>query len=527
MHLVCKTASTKKLNCCSWFCSFSAAIVVALLALLASPHSSTTGSTASITFVAAAAFLRPFTAPFISIRTKMSSSSVDEALFWNREAAAATAAASSSSKSQKQQQEQHQQPIVKRAKIISLADPNDKANEPLHKLLKKKQLPRDDADADGDCDADDDDEGFELLQIGTCLDDFDMPALNDAQANVVFVAGTGCPNVRETLAALCLQIPTLEWIHTRSAGIDFCTSPELQEWWNKGKKQHHEHQRNEQQQQQQQQQQRVMTNAKGQFSSTLAEYTLLACAYFAKDLPRLLRNKHDKNWDKYEVLELRGATMGIVGYGDIGQACAKLAKAYGMKVKALQRRQRRRRKQQRDNSNNKDDVYCDEIFYMDDPDNKSNKTALNHIFADSDYILCALPLTPETLGMIGKEQFDQVKPGRSTCFINVGRGPCVDEHALIAALQPQHDDSSTSAAALGGGGGGGRLRGAGLDVFSQEPLPKDSPLWTMDNVLLSPHNMDLTATFMEEATQFFVDVNLPRFVRGLPMLNPVNPVDGY
>jgi phosphoglycerate dehydrogenase-like enzyme len=470
------------------FSSSSTAAVLLLLRFLLSAHIGS--SSTSITFVTEA-FLQPFfNAPPSSrkrIAAKMASSPslTDESLFWNREAAAAaTTAASSPSKSQ-----QHPQPIVKRAKIISLADPNDKANEPLHKLLKLQN-------------ENDDDEGFELLQIGTCLGDFDVPALNDAKANVVFVAG-GCPNVRETLATLCVQIPTLEWIHTRSAGIDFCTSSELQKWW----------QQHTEQQQQQQQQKRVMTNAKGQFSSTLAEYTLMACAYFAKDLPRLLRNKHNKKWEKYEVLEMRGATMGIVGYGDIGKACAKLAKAYGMNVKALQRRRRK-------DNDTVHDAYCDEILYMDMKD-KNNKTALNQIFADCDYILCALPLTPETLGMIGKEQFDQVKPGRSTCFINIGRGPVVDEQALIAALQ-------TDAVGLDGDTGrGGRLRGAGLDVFSQEPLSKDSPLWTMDNVLLSPHNMDLTATFMEEATQFFLDVNLLRFVRGLPLLNPVNPVDGY
>jgi phosphoglycerate dehydrogenase-like enzyme len=80
-----------------------------------------------------------------------------------------------------------------------------------------------------------------------------------------------------------------------------------------------------------------MTNAKGQFSSSLAEYVMMACSYFAKDLPRLMRQKKAKAWGKYNVEELRGRTMGIVGYGDIGKACAKIAHVYGMKIVALRR----------------------------------------------------------------------------------------------------------------------------------------------------------------------------------------------
>ena len=177
----------------------------------------------------------------------------------------------------------------------------------------------------------------------------------------------------------------------------------------------------------------------------------------------------------------------MVGFGDIGRACAKLAKAYGMKVTALRRRP-------------KPNPLCDQVYGND-------KESLNRIFGENDYILCAAPLTPETNKMIGKEQFENAKPG--AVFINVGRGPIVDEQALIEALKS------------------GKLKGAALDVFETEPLPKDSPLWEMDNVLLSPHNMDKTETFMREATEFFVNENLPRFVRGQPLLNPVDPAAGY
>lgn len=307
-------------------------------------------------------------------------------------------------------------PIVQHAKILSLSNPDDPNNAPLH----KGTLPK----------------GAELLAIGTSLDQFDVEMLKAAEPNVLFVSH---PKAREPLAALLNTFPSLKWVHTRSAGIDFCTSDTLSEFSKSGKIH--------------------VTNAKGCFSSTLAEYSMMACSYFAKDLPRLLKQKNVANWQQYPILELRGATLGVVGFGDIGRAAAKLAKAYGMKVVALRRNPEKA----------KDDPLVDTVY-------GSDPASLNRLFQESDYILCAAPLTPETEKMIGKEQFDNAKKG--AVFINVGRGPIVDEPALIEALQD------------------GRLKGAGLDVTAIEPLPKESPLWKLDNVLLSPHNMDMTETFV-------------------------------
>jgi phosphoglycerate dehydrogenase-like enzyme len=331
--------------------------------------------------------------------------------------------------------------VKKQAKIISLSDPNDGANAPLN-------------------DAQDLPEGAELLQIGTSIADFDIDKLRAQGANTIFVSH---PASREPLAKLLQELETIEWVHTRSAGIDFVNTPTLEKWPG------------------------TLTNAKGQFSSTLAEYSLMACSFFAKDLPRLMRNKNDKNWEKYSVLELRGATLGIVGYGDIGRACAKLAQVYGMKIVALRRHP-------------KPDPFCDQVY-------PNDTESLNQLFRESDYIVCSAPLTNETRGMIGAEQFDHAK--KDAIFINVGRGPVVNEDALVAALQQ------------------GKLKGAALDVFATEPLPTSSALWEMNNVLLSPHNMDQTATFMHEATEWFVQENLPRFIRGEPLLNEVDPVAGY
>lgn len=335
------------------------------------------------------------------------------------------------------------------ARILSLADPDDPNNVPLH----KGKLP----------------EGAELLAIGTTLEQFDVEMLKAAEPNVLFVSH---PKAREPLADLLKTFPSIRWVHTRSAGIDFCTSKTLTEFSQSGKIQ--------------------VTNAKGCFSSTLAEYTMMACSYFAKDLPRLLKQKQAANWQQYPILELRGATLGVVGYGDIGRAAAKLAKAYGMKIIALRRNPHKAQP---------DDPIVDAVYY--------GNESINKLFSMSDYILCAAPLTPETEKMIGKEQFDNVKKGGGAVFINVGRGPIVDEEALIDALQD------------------GRLKGAGLDVTTIEPLPKDSPLWKLENVLLSPHNMDMTETFMKESTEFFVQENLPRYLHGMELLNPVDPAAGY
>jgi len=334
--------------------------------------------------------------------------------------------------------------IIREARIISLSDPYDDANEALHC---GEELPA----------------GAKLLEIGTKTNDFDMDALQKQEPNVIFVSH---PQSRQPLAELLELLPTIEWVHTRSAGIDFVTSSGLSS------------------------SNVYLTNARGQFSSTLAEYTMMACSYFAKNLPRLIAQKKEKSWSKYDVSELRGSTLGIVGYGDIGRACAKLAIIYGMRVVALRRNPQLAF----------GDPLCDIVL-------PSTTEALNELMLKSDYILVSAPLTDETRGLIGKDQFQHAKD--DAVFINLGRGPVVDECALIDALKS------------------GKLKGAALDVFTEEPLPQTSELWDMENVLLSPHNMDQTATFMHEATEFFVKENIPRFLRGEELLNHVDKVAGY
>ena len=368
------------------------------------------------------------------------------------------------------------------AKIISLSALDDPANATLHNA---QNLPI----------------GTTLLSVGTTLEEIQSKISGNSQPNVVFVSPS-CPYSAIVLPKVLTAYPSIEWVHCRSAGIDFVESDELIDVC-KGRstssstKPLH------------------VTNAKGQFSSSLAEYALGACTYFAKDFPRLVRQQQKKQWENFDIQELyvsgfvfhcksiliilanilvfkcrRGKTMGIIGYGDIGRACAKLASVYGMRICALRRHPFLSR----------NDPLCDVVYGRD-------RTSLHQIMSESDYIVCSTPSTVETRGMIDAEAFDAVK--QDAVFINLGRGPVIDEDALISALQM------------------GKLKGAALDVFAVEPLPSSSKLWDMPNVLISPHNMDQTATFMHDATAFFLNENLPRFLLGEELLNPVDPILGY
>ncbi len=235
--------------------------------------------------------------------------------------------------------------IVKEAKILNLSDPNDDANGALF----ENNLPF----------------GSSIVKTGMKLSDFDD--VRDQSPNVIFVSPS-CPKARKQLPLVLAAFPSIEWVHVRSAGIDFLVSDELS------------------------QASVTVTNAKGQFSSSLAEYTMMACSYFAKDLPRLMKQKNAKNWEKYDVEELRGKTLGIVGYGDIGRACARLAHVYGMRIVALRRHPKL----------SENDPYCSTVYGTD-------KKSLNKLMSESDYIVCSAPSTVETRGMVDVDAFKAIK----------------------------------------------------------------------------------------------------------------------
>ena len=304
-------------------------------------------------------------------------------------------------------------PSSNEARILVLGSPTDETNARLYEEQKSS-----------------------IIGIGTKRSDFDFVKLQkEGPPTIVYVTEK---SVRYLLAEVLVEFKdSILWVHARSAGIEHCTSETFAS------------------------SPATCTNAKGHYSSTLSEYGMMACSYFAKDLPRLLQQQRDSNWERYCILELRGATLGVVGLGDIGQATAKLAKAFGMKVIGLKRKRKGGTSDPDDMVEYKD-LFCDKMYYSDEDSN-----ALNEVCAASDYIFVATPLTPQTKGLIGKYQFDAMKS--TGVIINVGRGPVIDEFALIEALQT------------------GKIKGAGLDVTTVEPLPKESPLWKMKNVLLSPY----------------------------------------
>jgi phosphoglycerate dehydrogenase-like enzyme len=278
-----------------------------------------------------------------------------------------------------------------------------------------------------------------IVAWGESLDELQASGKAYTEANVLFCSsGTAA-----TLGPLIKAMPYLEWVHCLFAGVDHILCKEMQE--------HPE---------------LVVTNAKGVFSSSLAEYVMFACGFFTKDCKRLLLNKQNCNYDRFTMGEIKGKTMGIIGYGDIGQTCAKLAKAYGCRVIGMRRTP----------ALSASDEYVDKIV-------GTTSEELLYVLSESDYLVVCAALTKETQGMIGGAQFIHCKKGQ--VLINIGRGALLDEEALCAALQS------------------GILFGAALDVFTVEPLPQDSPLWKLPNVLISPHNADMTATFRHDSTRLF------------------------
>jgi phosphoglycerate dehydrogenase-like enzyme len=230
-----------------------------------------------------------------------------------------------------------------------------------------------------------------------------------------------------------------------------------------------------------------LTNGRGVFSQSLGEFIIGAVLFFAKDMPRMLRSQREGRWDQFDVQEVRGQTLGIVGYGDIGRAIAKRASALEMKVLALRRRPEL----------SEADPYVSELFGFD---------RKKELMERCDYVVSALPLTPETRNFLNAADFAAMK--KTAIFMNVGRGPVVDEPALIAALQA------------------GQIRGAALDVFAVEPLPAGHPFYSMENVLMSAHCADNTAEWLNDAMRFFY-INLERFWRNEPLLNIVDKKAGY
>jgi phosphoglycerate dehydrogenase-like enzyme len=247
-----------------------------------------------------------------------------------------------------------------------------------------------------------------------------------------------------------------------------------------------------------------ITTASGIHATPIAEYTLASMLAYAHRLHITMRSQLRREWNRggrfmNEVEELRARTLGVIGYGSIGRETARLASAFGMTVLALKRAPQDRR----------DPGWCPRG--LGDPEGRIphrfyGPDQCAALLAECDYVTVTLPLTEHTRGFVGAREIAAMRPG--AYLVNIGRGEVIDENALIDALKA------------------GRIGGAGLDVFEHEPLPAESPLWDLDNVILTPHISGANRGYMDKACELFGE-NLRRFAAREPLLNLVDPQLGY
>lgn len=236
----------------------------------------------------------------------------------------------------------------------------------------------------------------------------------------------------------------------------------------------------------------MLTNSAGVHAEPMADTILASITHFARGLDFAVNAQHRRTWDTTHfyridspVRELAGATVGILGYGGIGRAVARRVLALGMNVLAYRRRVK---------------VEGDGIEQL------AGREGLERVLEEADYLVLSLPSTPETVRILNSERIARLRSG--AVVINVGRGEAIDETALAAALAE------------------GRIRGAALDVFETEPLPTDSPLWSLPNALITPHVSAVTHDFWRREVDLILE-NLRRYESGAPLLNLVDKVAGY
>jgi len=276
---------------------------------------------------------------------------------------------------------------------------------------------------------------------------------------------------------LLIRAPHLSWVHSATSGVDRALTPASRA---RGL---------------------VVTNARGVFSRPIAEYVLMMILSVSRKLPQLLELQRERTWQPLEGAELRDVTIGIVGLGSIGRAVGSLSTAFGCRVVAVRRRAEAGTSSAT-GEGDRDLAAFGELRL----DRIGGPETLPELLAESDFIVLAAPLTPETHEMINARTLAMVKPG--AWLINVARGRLIDERALLRALRD------------------GPLGGAVLDTFHDEPLPADSPFYDEPNVIVTPHTSWSSGRVLDRSVELFCD-NLRRFATGEPLLNVVDPSAGY
>lgn len=227
-----------------------------------------------------------------------------------------------------------------------------------------------------------------------------------------------------------------------------------------------------------------IANARGVHAVQMGEFALAMMLHFAKDVPRMLRQQAAKEWDMFFAPSLAGATCGILGLGAIGEAIAERATYLGMRVIGTQRTP-------------KASEHVEKVYLPEETDK---------VVAEADYLILVLPLTDATRGLMDGAMLAKMKP--DAVLINLARGGVVDEMALLEVLRND------------------KIKGAAMDVFEEEPLPSDNPLWDAPNLLITPHMAAVSDNYIPMVTEILID-NLHRLDAGEPLHNQIDRERGY
>lgn len=276
-------------------------------------------------------------------------------------------------------------------------------------------------------------------------------------------------------------VPALRWLQFHFAGIDFAVESPLLNNRNI-----------------------VVTTLSGAAAPQMAEYAVMMMLTLGHRMVDLFNSQnraewpHDR-WERFGPLELRGSTVGIVGYGSIGREIARLLQPFGTTILATKR----------DVRHPQDAGYTPEG--LGDPEGDYFTRlypiqALKSMIKECDFVVVCVPLTVETRNLISEAELAVMKP--TAHLINIGRGGVVDQAALFTALQERH------------------LAGVAIDVFAEEPLPPDSPFWRMPNVVVTPHIGGISAAYQNRAINLFAE-NLRRYLEGVTLLNRFDIMKGY
>lgn len=300
----------------------------------------------------------------------------------------------------------------------------------------------------------------------------EVPAEQWAQAEVLYT---------NRVLPLPEQAPNLKWIQFHWAGVDHALDAPILS-----------------------QPGLIATTLSGAAASQMAEYIMMMLLSLGHHLPDLLNHQRrgewpKDRWERFSPLELRDATVGIIGYGSVGRQVARLLQPFGARVLAS----KRNAMQPQDNGYTPEglgDPDGDLVTRLYPPE------ALRSLVKDCDFVVVTTPLTPRTRSLVNAEVLAAMKP--TAYLVDASRGTVVDQAALIAALRDH------------------KIAGAALDVFAEEPLPDDNPLWKLNNVILTPHISGNTPHYDERAVALFAE-NLRRYLAGQPLLNVIELDQGY